>query len=600
VVSIGDRIDNLYLAYMYDKLLIFFVLLICIGCRTDPKTLDTQDHTIHVGLNKDPQRISPMFAGRSSQAREIYPYLFLQLAEYDPKTLQLSPILAKVIPEEEKITAGPFKGGVKYTFEIVEEAQWMDGTPITALDYIFTIKAVKHPMVSTPAWKSHLKDLVDVEVDTQNPKKFSVIFKLDYSLALETAASFEIYPAHVYDPDGTMSDVQLQDYIDSTTIAEKMDNPVFKDFAKQFNDVTFQQEVMEGSGPYRLNAWETDQYISLVRKDNWWGDNYPDRLFLQAVPKEIVFHFIRDETSAITQLKSGSIDILTVASGTAFKQLQREEQEHLKFSALQLSKFYYLALNNRSTILGDPQVRKAIAHLIDVDYFIKVFEEGYGQRTVGTILPFHKYYADQLQPLSLSTDKAKELLTSSGWKDSDGDGVLDKTILGIETDLKLRIHISGGELGQRLALILKENAKQIGADIEIIQKDYRTMLRENIYTGDYDMTPLALQIAIAEYDPYNRWHSDNAIIGKDNITGYANEVVDEAIELLQSEKDTNIRKDLYLKLQQQMYEDQPAVFLYSALTKLATRKEIYPTFSIKRPGYFLQEAYSTATVELNH
>ncbi len=584
---------------MYDKLIVLFSFLVFIGCRTDTPALISQDHTIHIRLDKDPQRISPMFASRSSQAREIYPYLFLQLAEFDPVSLELSPILAKEIPQEEKITSGRFDRGVKYTFEIVEEARWMDGTPITAEDYIFTLKAVKHPNVSVPAWKAYLKDIADVEVDPQNPKKFTVIFAIDNALALETAASFEIYPAHIYDPEGAMDGVQLIDYVDTDGLESVMNDPAFVAFAKQFNDVLFQQEVTEGAGPYSLNAWETDQYMSLVRKENWWGDSYPDRLFLQAVPKEIVFHFIKDETSAITQLKSGAIDMMTVVSGTAFKQLQKEEKEHLEFSTPQLSKFYYVAMNNRSAILGDPDVRKAMAHLLDVDDFIKVFEEGYGQRTVGTILPFDEYYADQFEPLAFDTEEASALLASSGWRDSDGDGLLDKILLGAKTDLKLRMHISGGALGQRLALILQENAKQIGAEIEIIQKDYRTMVRENIYTGDYDMTPLSLQVSLADYDPYNRWHSDNATLGKDNVTGYANEAVDEAIELLQSEGDPERRKELYLSIQQQMYEDQPAIFLYSPLTKLATRKEINPIFSVKRPGYFLQRASSTAPVMAN-
>ena len=578
---------------MYNKLLIFTVFIAFVACRTDSPQIINQDHTINVRLEKDPQRISPMFAGRSAHAREVFPYMFLQLLEFDPVTLQLSPILAKSIPVEEKIDSGRFDRGVQYTFEILEDAVWMDGTPITARDYIFTLKAVKHPNVNATSWKNILEDIVDVEVDPDNQKKFTVIFRIDNALAVETAGSFEIYPAHIYDPENALDMVQLIDYLDTVAMENVIEEPVFQNFAKQFNNALFQQDALEGAGPYRLKAWETDQYLSLVRKDNWWGNNYPERTFLQAIPREIVFHFIKDETTAITQLKSGAIDLMTVSSGTSFKQLQEEDAEILQFSTPQVSRFFYIAMNNRSPILGDPNVRKAMAHLMDVDNFIEVFEEGFGQRTTGTILPFDDHYAASLTPLAYDTEAALSLLADSGWKDSDDDGILDKQILGIKTDMKLRMHISGSPLGQRLALILKENAKPIGIEIDVIQKEYRNIVRENIYTGDYDMTPLALQVSLTDYDPYNRWHSDNAALGKDNVTGYMNEAVDEAIEMLESEGDPAKRKELYMTIQNEMYEDQPAIFLYSALTKLAARKELDPEFSVKRPGYFLQRATIT-------
>ncbi len=572
---------------MKKTIFLCVVIVIQFSCRTDAP-IQNEDFTINVRIHEDPQRINPIFSTNTA-AREIFPYIFLQLAEFDPKTLELSPILATEIPSKQSITSGTFAGGESYTFEILEEAIWSDGSPILASDYLFTFKAVSHPAVNANSWKSYLNQIAEVQLNESNPKQLTVIFAKPMKQGLEIASSIEFFPEHIYDPKGVLATIPLADLRNPEKHTELESIDGFNAFATQFNDVRFQQDNCTGSGPYTLDAWETDQFIKISRKENWWGDKFPERTFLQAEPKTIIFNVIPDEITAITQLKSGQIDFMTVSNGENFKNLMSENPE-LNFHTPQLTHFYYIGMNNKSPKLSDKRVRRAISHLVDVDGFIEQMEYGKAQRTVGVILPFREEYNSDLKPIELDVEKAKELLDEAGWKDTNGDGIRDKIILGQRVELVLDMFVTSGLLGQRLALFLNEKAKPIGIGMNTVQKTNRTIVADHLNTGDYDLYPMIIRSAVTEYDPYTRWHSDNATLGGRNVVQYVNPEADRLIEELQKELNAEKRIQLYAELQAIMYEDQPAVFLYSPLAKLVSSPRIEPLISVKRPGYFLQTA----------
>lgn len=572
---------------MKKAIFLCIVILIQFSCRTDAP-VQNEDFTINVRVHQDPQRINPIFATNTA-AREIYPYIFLQLAEFDPKSLELSPILATEVPSKQSITSGTYAGGESYTFEILEEAVWSDGSPILASDYLFTFKAVSHPAVNANSWRGHINQIDEVQLNESNPKQLTVIFAKPMNQGLEIVSSVEFFPEHIYDPSGVLAGISLSDIRNPDKINDLESIQGFNDFATQFNDVRFQQDNCIGSGPYVLDVWETDQFLKISRKENWWGDKYPERTFLQAGPKAIIFHVIPDEITAITQLKSGQIDFMTVSNGENFKNLMSENPE-LNFHTPQLTHFFYIGMNNKSPKLSDKRVRRAISHLVDVDGFIDQMEYGNARRTVGVVLPFRPEYNKDLKPIGQDVKKAVELLDEAGWKDTNGDGVRDKVILGKRVELELDMFVTSGLLGQRLSLLLNEKAKPIGVALNIVQKTNRLITTDHLLTGNYDLYPMVLRSNVIEYDPYNGWHSDNATIGGSNVTQYSNPQVDTIIEKLQQELNVDNRIQLYSELQSIMYDDQPVVFLYSPEAKLVSSSRIEPLISVKRPGYFLQTA----------
>ncbi|NJN34264.1 MAG: hypothetical protein HC817_08455 [Saprospiraceae bacterium] len=96
--------------------------------------------------------------------------IFLPLLDFDPQTFELVPVLAKSRPIISTVDTGKFKGGASYTYEIRDEAVWDNGAPVTAADYIFTVKAILNKKSGANNLRNSLDFVKDIQIDAQNPK----------------------------------------------------------------------------------------------------------------------------------------------------------------------------------------------------------------------------------------------------------------------------------------------------------------------------------------------------------------------------------------------------------------------------------------------
>ena len=84
-------------------------------------------------------------------------------------------------------------------------------------------------------------------------------------------------------------------------------------------------------------------------------------------------HIIPDETAAFARLRNGELDIL---SGVIiqFWSIEKDSSGGFNFQTPRLSKYYNIIINHNNVMLASLPVRKALAHLTNVDAFINNFE----------------------------------------------------------------------------------------------------------------------------------------------------------------------------------------------------------------------------------
>jgi peptide/nickel transport system substrate-binding protein len=571
----------------YNKLsLVLLIGLLVVISACSPDNNEIEDFSLNIRLPSDPARLNPMVGNPSFETTTLNSLLFLPLAHYDPISYELSPIMITALKPGEKIEEGEYAGGIKYEYEIVPEAVWDDGKPVTGEDYLFTLKVAKHPLTDAAAWRGILQDIKKVEIDKQNPKKFTVTIGQYFHLAREASCTFDLYPKHIYDPEGIMDKYELALFNDAEELGLLvLNDSLLIQFANDFNGPKYAQEIVSGSGSYLLKNWEVDQFIAMERKVNYWGEKYPERLLLANKPKELIFRIIADENAAITLLKDGSIDLINVKDANAFDNLKASEnfEQNYSISTPPLLRYYYIGLNNRVPELNDKDVRRAIAHLIDVDNIIKTLENGYATRQVGAIVPSSPFFNKALEEIDFDPEKAITILDAEGWKDTDNDGVRDKTIRGNKIDMEITYLASQSPLGQKVGLLFQDAAKEAGVKVSMEIKEGRQM-SQALYAHDFEASASATGLSLAPYDPYQRWHSDNSAT-KGNVFGYVNDENDALIEKIRTTEDFESRKEAYLEFQELMYEEQPAVFLYSPTQKFVLNNKYKGVFSSKRPGF---------------
>lgn len=523
---------------------------------------------------------------QSADAGYYIAQMFQGLWSTNPKTLEYEPILAKALPIEEYDST---TGLLKYTCEIREEAKWDNGEPITAKDIAFSIKLYKAPVISNEQNRPYFELINDVISYPDNPRKLTIVCNKKYILAKSVAGSFSVIPQYIYDPKHLMDNFSISDI--NTKFAEIEQDPRMKEFATEYNSEKFQRDsgYIVGSGPYAFDQWVTGQKIVLKKKKNWWGEKFSNEFFYEAFPDKLIYQTIKDQTAALTALKGKRLDVMYgIKSKDFVEQLQTSEEVKKNFTLnTPLSMAYtYFGINMRNPKFEDVKVRTALAHLTDVEKIIKVIGYGLGERVNGPINPYKKgAFNDTITPYDFNTEKAKVLLAEAGWKDSNGDGTIDKKINGQQTEFNITFTYNAGNDSRRdAALIFKEACRQVGINVDVVPQEWSIYL-ENQNKHDFEMYYGAWIGSPNPDDPKQIWHTES-INGGSNYVYFGNAETDKLIEDIRSELDDEKRNDLYRKFQVAVHDAVPYIFIWSPKERIAISKRFTNTETfIVRPGF---------------
>ena len=573
---------------MIKKIVLLFILSsLLISCKQDNSPAESEEKfSVKIGLYSEPRTLFPVKRNGITE-RQVNQYIFIQGADYDPFSGNNTPVIFEKLPREISVDTGKYKDSYRYDLVIRKEAKWDNGKDITGYDYLFSVKTVLNPLAGIhPAIREAAGIIKGVEVDTLNPKRFSVFTAKNYMNSQELVTNIEIFPEYFYDSLYLLRKIPFKE-LKNIKKERLLEIKGFEDYMKKINSAYYMRDHVAGAGPYGLESWESNRYIVLKEKNGYWGDKFKDIPSLQSYPHKLIFKIIADKTTAITELKNGNIDILPNVSGDAFKRMRDNPAYKDKFDFYnQLTmRFSILNLNNKNKILKDVLVRKAIAHLIDLDFFLKNYGTG-GEKRLTVPVHISKPYYDQSLPLiDFDIDKAKKLLAEAGWKDTDGDGILDKIIDGQRVPLQLTLSFKSGSIFKNLALLIQESAAKAGVKIipeAVNGKTFRSKIRKR----DFDMIPLIIPETFADIDPYWKWHSDNAGTGGSNISGFSDKECDAIIEKIRYTRDKKKRAEYYKQFQRIIYDRQPVVFLYIPTNNIIVNNKFLLRPSMKRPGYF--------------
>ncbi|MCB0592601.1 MAG: hypothetical protein H6557_12300 [Lewinellaceae bacterium] len=597
----------MHLRFIGILALFAFLFAACNGDEPPEESIDStifknQDNTVYARLPAEPDRLN-LLISTNVYARAVNEQIFLYLLHFDPRTLELAPQLAKSRPAIEEIDEGPYQGGVAYTFEIHDEARWDNGQPITGKDFEFTLKALFNPKVNAANVRAYLDYIRDVEVDSANPRRFTVLTDKKYIIGETAVSNIPILPEYIYDPNGLLKDIPLA-HLASPGYAERLadstdpdellaqERKAIQEFADAFNSPRYSREkgYVVGSGPYEFEKWETGQRIVLNRKKNWWGDQLSDRFpLLKAYPDKLSFLIIPDQSAAVVALKDQQIDVTGQIDAKDFVGLRENEMIKQLYSLHTPSSlgYYFIGLNNKKPRLADKRVRRALAHLVDVPALIEDLFYGLAERTVGPFHPAKSYYHKGLSPIEFDPEKARILLAEAGWEDTNGNGIVDKEISGERVEMELEYKVSASSnFANSQALLFQNDARKAGVKINIVPKEFTVLIDDTkkrdyeLYSGAWGQDPII-------DDPKQLWHSESDTPDGGNRVSFSNAEADRLIEEIRVTLDEAKRNRLYKEFQELIYEEQPYIFLFAPLERIAISKRFKAEATARRPGFLV-------------
>jgi len=407
------------------------------------------------------------------------------------------------------------------TFKLRRDVKWQDGQPFTAADVLFTYKTMIDPRTPAPFKEGYL--LVK-DIESPDPYTVRVTYANPYARALDTWSD-DVLPKHL-----------LERYAAEGKLRESPQNrrPI-------------------GTGPYRFQAWDTGEKVVLVANP----DFYAGRPYISRV----VYRVIPSQATIFLELKAKGVDF--VRTLTAFQFVRQTDYPAFRkaYNKFRYPSAYYtfLGFNLKDPRFADRRVRRAFAHAIDKRELIEGVVLGLAREANGPIRPGTWAYTDDVQRYDFSPEKARALLAEAGWKDRDGDGIVeDKDGKPFAFTLLTN---QGNDERKKVAELIQQRLKDVGVKVDIQVIEWAAFIKEYVKPRRFDAVILGLGTGV-DPDQFVVWHSSQTGPDQMNRTGYSNPEVDRLLEIGRASCDRRDRVNYYHRIQEILAEDLPMLFLY--------------------------------------
>jgi len=411
--------------------------------------------------------------------------------------------------------------GLSLTFVMRDDVAWEDGTPVSADDVIRTFELMADPAVASPRF-NQTERITGVEKLDAHTVRFTFSEPYDPETQLHHASN-DLLPAHIY------ADVEP---------GELRSHPA--------------NQAPVGAGPYRLERWDRNQEMVLAANP---AVTLTDPPYIERV----VFRVIPEYTTRLTELIRGRIDVMDGLNVEDVERLRRENPE-IAIRPCGWRWMEYVAWNNLDPLFADPRVRRALTLCIDRDLLIELLLSGggerYGRPCVSTISPeLCEAYNDEITPLPHDPAAGLALLAEAGWRDSDGDGLLDRDGETFSFTLETS---AGHPRREQASVLIQSQLKKVGLDVRLSQVE-GMVLYEKSQKRDFQAVLGGWAVGLY-VEPRTFWHSGDEYAF--NFCSYANPEVDRLIAAGELETDPAAANAIWREVQALIYEDQPYTFLY--------------------------------------
>lgn len=294
-----------------------------------------------------------------------------------------------------------------------------------------------------------------------------------------------------------------------------------------------------GSGPFKIKRWDDGVLYQLERNRDYWK-GWPQEEPLAG----IIYKLIRESASQRAALQQGEADIVEGLSSDDFEVVGQMPgivvENHPGMTT------FGIKMNNQQGVTADPNIRKAIAHAMDYDAFIKI----YNGNAVLETSPFPlatKGHIDVPGMARLDLDKARAYLAKSEHPDG-----------GFSLEY---VYVQGLEEERQMGLVLLDNLKQLNIDVEMVPLTWPNMVAR-VQSPETGPDLIAVFVTPVSTDPdavAYQYHPDSwgQYFGADF---YDNPEVTALIEKGRRTASWQERAPIYAEIQEKIAADQPEIF----------------------------------------
>ncbi len=488
------------------------------GTAIRAKNGTTIAHTLRIGDTQDITSLNPHLAAAFSLA-SLSQMTMAYLVRYGPDNRPVPELATQVPSKKNHLISGD---GLTITWRLRSGVKWSDGAPFDADDVVFSTNAVNNPQnneVGRDGW--------DLITKIDEPDKHTVIYHLKkpYSAFLPTffgsaGANPCLLPKHLL---GALANINNADY---------NSKPV-------------------GIGPFRYVRWVRGDHVELEANPYYW----------RGTPKlkKILYKFIPDSNTLLTQIQTGEIDLWPLVGLGYF---DRVEALHNVKTIHAPGYFYqHLDFNMSRALFADKSLREALRYAVDRRNLRDKIQHGLGVLQEGEITPSSPLYTT-LPRIPFDLAKAQALLEADGWKRGP-DGIRSKN--GRRLTFDFAVGTGHPDVDQQIELI-RSTWQQIGVQISVQHYAPTVMFAPYqqggiVFAAKFDMITFSWQVTPdGDLSPTHQC-TQFPPNGENNLR-YCDPKTDRLLIAAKAAYDENERRPILAAVQKQIIADVPEIVLW--------------------------------------
>ena len=496
--------------------------------------------TMVVAASSDLGGVNELISGTSSFTQSVLQLMFLQLFQEQPDFDRHPPTFA---PELAR-TWDWSEDGKVLTLQLRTDAVWSHGEPVTAADVEWSWLAQTHPDV---AW-----GLVD------SKENIALIEAID---------DYTVRVTYHHQNVTQLSDLN-EGLILPRSVWSRLPFSEWRENADWFLD------NLVSNGAFLLQTWDRQQQVVLRRNDLY---IVPDRPYLDAV----VFRIVPQKVNQVGHLLSGDAQFVDhIPAADASRVSDTPGLQVLSFWARQ---YNFICWNTTRPLLHDVAIRQALTQAIDRQALVDALWFGHARVASSPIISSVWAHNPQLEPWPYDPATASDLLLQQGWRDTDGDGILDRN--GEPFHFELMTNTSSA-VRVDAAVMIQEQLRRVGIRTEIRRLEFNTLI-ERSQAQEFDAMLSGWTIDTS-LDLDYAFHSDS-IDGGYNFGGFSDPRVDRLLEEIRHQTDATQKLEILVEVQELLHQLQPYTLLWepqrltgtSTLLRAAQPNALDPFFDLE-------------------
>ncbi len=348
-----------------------------------------RDGVLHFGNATEPQTLDPHVMSGLPEVN-IARALFEGLVTRNPGTLEMDPGVAK---------RWEFSGDRRVmTFYLNRAARWSNGDPVTAHDFVWSLRRSLHPdMGNQLAYTLYpisgaqayatgeVGDPDALGVRALDEHTLQITLHHPDPFFLGTLGTYPTYPVH---------------------------RPTIEAHGKTTDRFTAWTRVENfvGNGPFTLAEWKLNRRLVVKRSETYWDATH---VSLNAV----VFHPIDNEVTEEKMFRMGQLHHAYQVPLSKIPGYLAMNDSPYRQAPQQGT--YYLMFNTLRPPMDDPRVRQALAMAIDRDKLVATVLQGTEQPALALVPPGTPGYTSP-DVLRHDPQQARALLAAAGYPDGQG------------------------------------------------------------------------------------------------------------------------------------------------------------------------------------